>query len=108
MAQHLQSLGHEVIVADPNYAPMYASRSRRVKTDKRDARTLAEALRTGAYRPVHRVSAARRHVRAELAPLVDVLEPINAQVVAADRRLAALVKTDPVVARLAMAPSIGP
>ena len=39
----LEALGHEVIVADPNYAPMYATRSRRVKTDKRDARTLAEA-----------------------------------------------------------------
>ena len=38
VAQHLESLGHEVIVADPNYAPMYATRTRRVKTDKRDAR----------------------------------------------------------------------
>jgi len=44
VAQCLEALGHEVIVADPNYAPMYATRSRRVKTDKRDARTLAEAL----------------------------------------------------------------
>ena len=38
VARHLESLGHEVIVADPNYAPMYATRTRRVKTDKRDAR----------------------------------------------------------------------
>jgi transposase len=45
VAQHLEALGHEVIVADPNYAPMYATRTRRVKTDRRDARTLAEALR---------------------------------------------------------------
>jgi transposase len=67
VAQHLESLGHQVIVADPNYAPMYASRTRRVKTDKRDARALAEALRVGAYRTAHRVSAERRHVRAELA-----------------------------------------
>lgn len=67
VAQHLESMGHQVIVADPNYAPMYASRSRKVKTDKRDARTLAEALRVGSYRPAHRVSAHRRHVRAELA-----------------------------------------
>ena len=67
VARHLESLGHEVIVADPNFAPMYASRSRRVKTDKRDARTLAEALRLGAYRTAHRVSPARRHMRAELA-----------------------------------------
>ena len=67
VAQHLESLGHEVIVADPNYAPMYATRARRVKTDKRDARALAEALRLGAYRTAHRVSGARRHIRAELA-----------------------------------------
>ena len=40
VACHLESLGHVVIVADPNYAPMYATRSRRVKTDRRDARTL--------------------------------------------------------------------
>jgi transposase len=65
-ARHLESLGHEVIVADPNFAPMYATRSRRVKTDKRDARTLMEACRLGAYRPAHRLSEARRHVRAEL------------------------------------------
>lgn len=32
VAQHLESLGHEVIVADPNYGAMYARRSRRVKT----------------------------------------------------------------------------
>ena len=67
VARHLESLGLTVIVADPNYAPMYATRRRRVKTDKRDARTLAEALRLGAYRVAHRVSAERRHVRAELA-----------------------------------------
>lgn len=67
VAQHLETLGHEVVIADPNYAPMYATRSRRVKTDKRDARTLAEALRLGAYRVAHRLSAERRHIRAELA-----------------------------------------
>ena len=67
VARHLESMGHEVIVADPNYAPMYATRTRRVKTDKRDARSLAEALKVGAYRCSHRVSQARRHVRAELS-----------------------------------------
>lgn len=161
VACHLESLGHEVIVADPNFAPMYATRSRRVKTDKRDARTLADALRLGAYRPAHRVSAARRHVRAELAvrealvrtrtrcialakalvrrdglrvpsstaayvverlaalplasvlaaelaPLVAILEPLNVQIEAADARIAALGRTDPIVALLQTAPSIGP
>jgi len=67
VAQHLEALGCEVVVADPTDAPMYATRSRRVTTDKRDARTLAEALRLGAYRRAHRISAVRRHVRAELA-----------------------------------------
>jgi transposase len=161
VAQCLEALGHEVIVADPNYAPMYATRSRRVKTDRRDARTLAEALRLGAYRPAHRVSATRRHVRAELAvrealvrtrtryvaiakafvrrdglrvpsseshlvakrvsalavpaqleaelaPLFAVLAPLNAEILAADRRIAALEKADPIIALLATAPSVGP
>lgn len=156
-----KALGHEVIVADPNYAPMYATRSRRVKTDKRDARTLAEALKLGGYRPAHRVSPARRHARAELAvrealvrtrtryiaitkafvrrdglrvpsseshlvakrvaslsvpaildaelaPLFAVLAPLNAEIVAADRRIAALERSDPIVALLTTAPSVGP
>jgi transposase len=46
---------------------MYATRTRRVKTDRRDARTLAEACRAGTYRPAHRTSAPRREVRAALA-----------------------------------------
>ena len=36
VARCLEVLGHEVIVADPNVAPMYATRSRKVKTDRRD------------------------------------------------------------------------
>jgi transposase len=36
---------------------MYATRSRKVKTDRRDARALAEACLLGAYRPAHRLSA---------------------------------------------------
>lgn len=67
VAQCLEELGHEVVVADPNFAAMYATRSRRVKTDKRDARTLAEACKLGAYRPAHRVSEQRRHIRAQLS-----------------------------------------
>jgi transposase len=66
-ARHLEGLGHEVIVADPNFAPMYATRDRRIKTDKRDARALCEACRLGAYRPAHRTSDRQRDVRAHLA-----------------------------------------
>ena len=161
VARSLESLGHEVIVADPNFAPMYATRSRRTKTDRRDARTLMEACRLGAYRVTHRLSDARRHVRAELAvrealvrtrtryialtkalvrrdglrvprseshlvaqriaalevseslagellPLFEILAPLNEQIAAADRRLVMLTQSDPTVALLTTAPSIGP
>jgi transposase len=43
VARCLEGLGHEVIVADLNFAPMYATRTRRVKTDRRDARALMDA-----------------------------------------------------------------
>ncbi|QRK11771.1 transposase [Archangium violaceum] len=67
VARYLEERGHEVVVKGTNFAPMYATRSRRVKTDKRDARSLAEACRLGAYRPAHRISDARRHLKAQLA-----------------------------------------
>jgi transposase len=60
VAQHLETLQHEVVVGDPNYAPMYGTRSRRVKTDLRDTAALADACRSGTYRAVHRRSAAQR------------------------------------------------
>ena len=67
VARCLEALGHEVVVADPNFAPMYATRTRKVKTDRRDARALQEACLLGAYRPAHRLSDAQRHVRGRLA-----------------------------------------
>jgi transposase len=66
VARHLESLGHDVVVADPGFAAMYATRSKRVKTDKRDARTLCDALQLGAFRAIHRASDAQRHLRAQL------------------------------------------
>jgi transposase len=160
VAQLLESLGHEVIVADPNFAAMYATRSRRAKTDKRDARTLMQACELGAYRRAHRLSAARRHIRAQLAvrdtlvrsrtrcialtkalvrrdggrvptsasrtvwrrvqalelsellgaevaPLLQVLVPLNEQIAVVDARLAALAVTEPVIQQLATMPQIG-
>lgn len=47
VARCLEELGHELIVADPGFAPRYGMRTRRVKTDLRDARALAEACRSG-------------------------------------------------------------
>lgn len=66
VATVIESLGHEVIVADPNYALMYGLRVRTVKTDRRDVAALAEACRVGIYRRAHRVSSAQRRVRRQL------------------------------------------
>ena len=66
VAQCLEAGGHEVVVADPNYAPMYGHRTRRIKTDRRDGAALAEACRQEIYRPAHRTSATQRAVRRHL------------------------------------------
>jgi transposase len=66
VAQAIEAAGHEVIVADPNYALMYGVTVRAVKTDRRDVAALAEACRLGIYRAVHRVSAAQREIRRQL------------------------------------------
>ena len=161
VARHLEALGHTVIVADPGFAAMYATRSKRVKTDKRDARTLCQALQLGAYRAIHRPSDAQRHLRAqlvvrdalvrtrtryvaimkafvrreglriasgdaehtvakllalplaphvhgEIAPIVALWAPLDAEIAAADARLVALAKDHPIVTRLRTMPSIGP
>jgi len=66
VAQHLETMGHEVIVADPNYAPMYGHRTRRIKTDRRDVVALAEACQQGTYRLAHRRSARQHAVQCRL------------------------------------------
>ena len=63
VARCLEGLGHEVIVADPNFAP---TRTRKIKTDRRDACALTDANLLGAYRPAHRLSDAQRQVRGRL------------------------------------------
>jgi transposase len=66
VAQHLEQMGHEVIVADPNYAPMYGHRSRRIKTDRRDVTALREACQRGTYRLAHRRSRPQHEVQCRL------------------------------------------
>jgi transposase len=163
VATHLEALGHTVIVANPNFAPMYATLHRRIKTDQRDAQALMEACALGAYRPAYRLSPARRHLRDELAmrdllvqtrtrwiaycrtriravglrvpsgasrtfaarvaaldlaiqapalgavlaPALQLFPGLTAEIAAADARLVALAAADPVILRLATAPSVG-
>ena len=59
----LEEAGYGVIVADPNFAPMYGEVQRKVKTDRRDVAALAEANRQGWYRPAYRTSAPQRALR---------------------------------------------
>jgi transposase len=66
VAQHLEQIGHEVIVADPNYGPMYGHRSRRIKTDRRDVAAVTEACQHGTYRVAHRRSARQHEVQCRL------------------------------------------
>jgi transposase len=75
VAQHLEGLGHQVLVADPNYLLMYGMRDRRIKTDVRGVAALVEACRRGIYRPVHRRSAAQREVQAHLVRTPDSCAP---------------------------------
>jgi len=161
VARTLEALGHEVVVADPNFSLMYAMRSKRVKTDRRDARALAEACRLGAYRQAHRPSDKQRRtknllavrevlvrtraryicvsksllraeglrlesrdaqrfaihlaqlalpegLRATLAPLLTVLESLNAEIARSDAALQELTRSDAVVRRLCNVPGVGP
>jgi len=62
VARLLESLGCKVVVADPRFSPMYAQKNKRVKTDKRDARALADALRMNAFQPAHRKSDGARRL----------------------------------------------
>jgi transposase len=63
VAEALEEAGYRVIVADPNFAPMYGEVRRTVKTDRRDVAALAEANRRGWYRPAYRCSAPQRALR---------------------------------------------
>jgi hypothetical protein len=61
VAQHLETLGHEVIVADPNFTAMYGHRSRRIKTDRREGCRNSD--------PVHFVGPGIRQTRADASQL---------------------------------------
>jgi transposase len=66
VARHLESSGHTVIVGDPRFAPMYARLDKHIKTDKRDAQGLKEALRLQAFQRAHRRADWARDLRAQM------------------------------------------
>ena len=60
VACHLEALGHEVIVADPNYAPMYATRSPSRRTSALARATYRVRVRTSASRTANSARRWRR------------------------------------------------
>lgn len=64
VSRYLESIGCEVVIGDPRFGPMYARADKKLKTDKRDAKALAEALRIGAFHAANRKSESSRKVRA--------------------------------------------
>ena len=62
----LKAAGHEVALLETRQVKAALS-AMAVKTDRRDARGIAQLLRMGWYRPVHRKSASSQEVRALLA-----------------------------------------
>lgn len=61
VARMVEELGHEVEIIDARLAKQLMAAKK--KTDRRDARTLAEIGRSGWYRPVHRKSEQARELR---------------------------------------------
>jgi hypothetical protein len=53
VARHLTSLGFDVVIGDPRFGPMYSQTSKKIKTDRRDARALADALLTRSPSSTH-------------------------------------------------------
>lgn len=60
VARCLERVGHEVVIADPGFAPMYATRSRKVKTDRGDARCREERIKADGPREPSAEGAASR------------------------------------------------
>src|SRR5712672_1336842 len=103
VARCLEELGHEVVVADPNFAAMYATQSRKVKTGLRVAWWCAASF-------VRRVAklVLPGQLKSEIAPLLAVFVSVDRQLVWIDTRLEHLARTDETVERLCTAPSVGP
>lgn len=76
VAAQLEALGHEVVVVDPRRAKALVSTKR--KTDRLDARALAQMARTGWLTEVHRKSARSRLLRTQLKARQGLVQTANA------------------------------
>ena len=76
VAEQLEKVGHQVVIIDPRKAKAVIQTKK--KTDRLDARNLAQMARTGWYTEVHRKSEAARLLRSELQARSGLVETANA------------------------------
>jgi len=76
------------------------------KTDRNDARGMAQMMRAGLYRPVHVENLPDMAVLVE--PLLTVRRVLREQITVLHRRLLAIVRDDDVCRRLMTVPGVGP
>lgn len=74
LCNEVEQLGHEITIVCPRKAKIALSGQNKKKTDKRDARALAELCRSGWYESVHRKSEEAREMRSFLTARKQLVE----------------------------------
>lgn len=74
LCKEVEKLGHEITIVCPRKAKVALSGQNKKKTDRRDARALAELCRSGWYEPVHRKSEEARELRSFLTARKQLVE----------------------------------
>lgn len=74
----VEELGHKIVIVCPRKAKVALASQAKKKTDRRDARALAELCRSGWYESVHRKSAEAREMRSFMTARKQLVECSNA------------------------------
>jgi len=74
LCTEVEKHGHEITMVCPRKVKAALSGQSKKKTDKRDARALAELCRSGWYEPVHRKSAEAREMRSYLTARKQIVQ----------------------------------
>lgn len=76
----VEGLGHKIDIVCPRKAKAVLSAQGKKKTDRRDARSLAELCRSGWYEPIHRKSEKARELRSYMTARKQLVEGSTALV----------------------------
>ena len=74
LCTEVEKLGHKIAIVCPRKAKVALASQSKKKTDRRDARALAELCRSGWYEAVHRKSAAAREMRSFMTARKQLVE----------------------------------